>query len=70
MMRSRGTTSRGQPRPSSYQLGARHLLYHNQWPWRDIPLPQIRSQVRQRLPSALHYAWTQVNSSAAAQLPD
>eukprot|EP00975_Prorocentrum_lima_P037899 7973732-Prorocentrum_lima.AAC.1 len=40
ILRARGESAAGLPRPSAYQLAARCLLYHNQAPWRDMSLYQ------------------------------
>eukprot|EP00975_Prorocentrum_lima_P055840 11706824-Prorocentrum_lima.AAC.1 len=45
MLRSRGQSRSGRPRPSCYQLAAQHLSYSMAViPWRDMPLHQVRVQ--------------------------
>eukprot|EP00969_Alexandrium_andersonii_P116679 5158469-Alexandrium_andersonii.AAC.1 len=55
MMRSR--TDAGPPRPSLYQHGTLHLLFHEESPLRRAPPREREQMVRALMPPAESAAW-------------
>eukprot|EP00975_Prorocentrum_lima_P007234 1553480-Prorocentrum_lima.AAC.1 len=70
MLRSRGTSPSGAPRPSTYQVDAKHLIYAHAEPWRDMTLQQVRHHIGAQLPANLRATWQRINSGQAAAPSD
>eukprot|EP00975_Prorocentrum_lima_P027336 5745191-Prorocentrum_lima.AAC.1 len=69
MLRQRGVSPQGHPRPSAYQLAARHLLYRADLPWRDMPIDVAVQHMQEAMPPHLHEAWRAVNNQRGGMLP-
>eukprot|EP00975_Prorocentrum_lima_P055057 11543827-Prorocentrum_lima.AAC.1 len=61
MLRSRGQDEAGRPGPSTCQVAARFLLYHNDAPWANMTIAQVRAHLRNALPQYLRGVWDRAN---------